>query len=29
MVEFSNDFTADYLLRACENNLAKIVKSLA
>ena len=28
MVEFSNDFTADYLLRACENNLAKIVKSL-
>ena len=28
MVEFSNDFTADYLLRACENNLAKIAKSL-
>lgn len=28
MVKFSDDFTADYLLRACENNLAKIEKSL-
>lgn len=29
IVKFSDDFTADYLLRACENNLAKIERSLA
>ncbi len=28
IVKFSDDFTADYLLRACENNLAKIERSL-